>query len=296
MVDQDWQKNLDEATLLAELARVCWAEADYDKANSYLVQSLRILESQFGTEHIPLVRVLHSLGLLARIRIRYDEAETYYLRALGISQKMLGAESPATATRLNYLAGLYNAQGDFARAEQLLLQSLSVYTKTTRAKRALALVLMALTLVCKRQEKNAEAEIYREQMKQVHQQLEGGKDDLKTALSKLADFFYSQNRLDDADLVFRYGLILGEEQEFPHHPFVAESLQGLARLYADYDAFDESVLLYQRAIICFEKLYGSQSSRLGSLMKECAAVLKRQNKPEEVEKLEKRISLLIADA
>ena len=277
MTEEQWQTKIDEATVLSELARTCWASADYAKAQEYLLKALAILEAEFGQEHIPLVRVLHSLGLLARVRVNYQDSEKYYLRAYNICEKLLGAEALGTATRMNYLAGLYNAQAEYAKAESLLKRSLEIYrSKLGAVNQHVALILMALAILSKRQEKNAEADSYRQEMKAVQSQLEK-KDDVKVALSKLADFFYAQGRLDDADLVFRYGLILGEEQEFPQHPFVAESLLGLARLYADYEAWKESADLYQRAIACWEKLSGPNCDEVQCALKERAGVLKQLN-------------------
>ncbi len=276
MDNEKWQDSLDKATVLSELARTYWAEGDYEKAQDNLLQSLGILETEFGPDHIPLVRVLHSLGLLARVRIKYDDSERYYKRALKICETLLGPEAQGTAIRLNYLAGLYNAQGDFENAELLVKRSLAISRKNLGSENQLiSLLLMAMAILCKRQGKEAEAQEYRSEMKHIHQILDRSSDDVKTALSKLADFFYSQNRLDDADLVFRYGLILGEEQEFPQHPFVAESLLGLARLYGDYEAWNESAALYRRAIICWEKLKGPNSAEVQMAINECTAVLKQ---------------------
>ncbi|MBX9690589.1 MAG: tetratricopeptide repeat protein [Candidatus Obscuribacterales bacterium] len=289
MTNELWQDKIDQATVLSELARSCWARGEYEKAHEHLLESLKILEAQFGAHHIPLVRVLHSLGLLARVRGKYEESEHYYSRALTICQVLLGPSALGTATRMNYLAGLYNAQCQYEKAEALLLKSLSIYkSQLGQTNKAVALMLMALTILSKRQGKDAQANEYRQEMKLLHSKLELENDDVKTALSKLADFFYSQGRLDDADLVFRYGIILGEEQEFPQDPFVAESLLGLARLYSDYEAFEESAALYKRAMEAWQKLKGESSPESIAAMKECAVVMKQMNKHDEAARLEKK--------
>lgn len=292
MGNQVWQDKLDKATVLSELARNCWATRDYARAQTYLLEALAILESQFGQEHVPLVRVLHSLGLLARVRVQYEESEKYYKRALQICEKILGPQELATATRLNYLAGLYNAQGEFEKAEELLLRSLQIYrSKLGDKSQQAALLLMALAILCKRQSKEEDAFKYRQEMLEIHIELDKRKhSDVKVALSKLADFYFSRDELDEADLVFRYGLILGEEQEFPHHPFVAESLLGLARLYADYQAWNESIDLYKRAMASWEKLSGVESSEVQSAARECAQILKRIDRSDEADRILQRVT------
>ncbi len=289
MGNRVWQDKIDQATVLTELARTCWARSEYDKARDYLLKALTILEEQFGTTHIPLVRVLHSLGLLAGIRHNFEESEKFYKRALNICDTLLGPTEIATATRINYLAGLYNAQAKYEKAERLLIRSLRIYEeKLGLFNQPVALMLMALAIISKKQGKDTQAQAYREEMKLVHQKLEKGSGDLRMALSKLADFYYAQGRLDDADLVFRHGLILAEEQEFPQHSFVAESLLGLARLYADYEDWETSSSLYKRSIRSWEKIGSCGSVELIASLKESAAVLRRIDKHEEAEKLEER--------
>lgn len=289
MVENNYsQDKLDKANVFAELARRAWAGRDYAKAQEYYLLSLKLLESEFGSDQLALVPVLHDLGLLSRVRVRYDESEKYYIRALKICELKLGPEALGTATRLNYLAGLYNAQAEFQSAELLLLRSLSIYkAQLGEVNQQVALILMALAILAKRQLKEADAKAYREQMHKINAELMRI-DDVKVALSKLADFFYTQGRLDDADLVFRYGLILGEEQEFPQHPFVAESLLGLARLYADYEAWPESISLYERSIDAWDKLSVGEGSELKAALLEYAALLRKLKRTTEADLLDKR--------
>jgi CHAT domain-containing protein len=49
-----------------------------------------------------------------------------YLRALKISEASLGEDHPSVATTLNNLAGLYEAKGEYDRAEPLYLRSLKI--------------------------------------------------------------------------------------------------------------------------------------------------------------------------
>lgn len=282
------QSKLEKASAFSEYGRRCWTSRDYAKAHDFFLQALKLLEDELGTEQLTLVPVLHDLGMLSRVRVRYDEAEKYYSRALRICEKILGVDALGTATRLNYLAGLHNAQADFNQAESLLLRSLRIYeSKLGDVNQQVALILMALAILAKRQNKEADARVFREKMHDVNAQMMRA-DDVKVALSKLADFFYSQDRLDDAELVFRYGLILGEEQEFPQHPFVAESLLGLARLYADYEAWPESIALYERAVACWDKLSDGRGEELSASLLEYASLMRKLNRKDEAAALEKR--------
>ncbi|MBA2503919.1 MAG: CHAT domain-containing protein, partial [Pyrinomonadaceae bacterium] len=52
-----------------------------------------------------------------------------YQRSLAIREKALGAQHPDVAVSLNNLAGLYEAKGDYARAEPLHLRALTIWEK-----------------------------------------------------------------------------------------------------------------------------------------------------------------------
>src|SRR4051794_11816000 len=52
-------------------------------------------------------------------KARYAEAERHYLKALELAPKVFGEEHPNPAAIINNLAGLYWAQGQYAKAEPL---------------------------------------------------------------------------------------------------------------------------------------------------------------------------------
>ncbi len=265
---------------LMALAKQSWAQSDYASAQKQLNQARLLIEGEPPADALLLLQILRSLGLLARVKVNYEESESYYLQALDLAEKFEGSDSLSSASCLNYLAGLHNARAEYGNAETLLLRSLAIYkSRLGTDSEPAALILMALAILNRRLKNFERAEFYRNEMKAVHLELDKrSADNVKLALSKLADFFYSQDRLDESDLVFRYGLLLGEENEFPQDPFVAESLLGLARLYTDYEAFEPALDFYGRAISSFEKLGAANSDSLLAAVRESAILLRRLNK------------------
>ncbi len=57
------------------------------------------------------------------------QAEPLYKRSLAIWEKALGPEHPHVAASLGNLAGLYQAQGKYAKAEPLYKRSLAIDEK-----------------------------------------------------------------------------------------------------------------------------------------------------------------------
>jgi len=296
MTNKLWQDKIDEATVLTELARTCWSEADFDKAHDYLLKALLVLETHFGTTQISLLRILHILGLLAKVQDHTDETERHYKRALNICDTLVGQTEIETATQVKYLADLYVSLGLYDKVEPLLLRSLRIYeTKLGPYTAPHALNLMELAVLNKRQGKIEKAQKFRDEMNFALQKLEEGKEakDVRISLGKLADFFYLQDRLDDANLVFRYALLNAEEQEFPQHTFMAESLLGLARLYAESSNCTEAAGLYHRAIDCWTRIHSSESPEMLAIcLSECAEILHRIDKHDEAGKLEQRLASL----
>ena len=62
-------------------------------------------------------------GTIAQELGHYKEAQPYFEQALAIRKKALGPDHPDVAQSLNNLAVLYDAQGQYAKAEPLYLRS-----------------------------------------------------------------------------------------------------------------------------------------------------------------------------
>jgi tetratricopeptide (TPR) repeat protein len=208
----------------------------------------------------------------------------------------VGQSELETAAQVKYLADLYVGLALYDKVEPLLLRSLRIYEmKLGPFTAPHALNLMELAVLYKRQGKTEKAQKFRDEMIIALQKLEEGKEakDSRIALGKLADFFFLQDRLDEADLVFRYALLNSEEQEFPKHTFMAESLLGLARLFAESANWTESAGQYHRAIDCWTRIHTAEAPEmLATCLSECAEVLHRVDKHDEADLLEQRLASL----
>ena len=109
------------------------------------------------------------------------------------SEKALGPEHPDTATSLNNLAGLYDAMGDYAKAEPLYRRALAIREKALGPEHP----------------------------------------DTATSLNNLAGLYNSMGDYAKAEPLYRRALAIREKALGPEHPDTATSLNNLALLNID---------------------------------------------------------------
>lgn len=275
-----------------ELAKLFCAQQKYDEAESLYSRALTIEEQTLGPDHPGLIPSLSRLGIVYRIQEKFDAAEPLYVRALELAQKHYGTDDLRTAQRLNYLAGLANGRRDFARAETLIRQSLTIYDKRLGSEhRTVGLAYLSLALVKQRLGDVKQADQFYDRFIYITRKTSEASDQVL----HLAEIFYKQGRFDDAELLFRYCLLLGEEEIWPDHPFVASALNGLARWHAAQGQYDLAAPLYERVLKITENIVGEKHSSLEPILKNYAVSLYHCERSEEAVKMEKRAQEIRAE-
>ncbi|MFC1792599.1 tetratricopeptide repeat protein [Planctomycetota bacterium] len=122
--DKDVQFYNDMGRCMHELALLCLAQGDYNKAQELFEQGI-----EFGAGNLPgkdhPVTLRHVDGL-ATIRIkqkRYEDAETLLERALAGQELKLGENHPDTIKTIHDLGIIYREQGQYDKAENLLIEA-----------------------------------------------------------------------------------------------------------------------------------------------------------------------------
>lgn len=267
-----------------ELARLFCAQQKYEEAESLYSRALTIEEQALGENHPGLIASLSRLGIVYRIQEKFEAAEPLYTRALELAQKHYGPDDLRTAQRLNYLAGLANGQRDYARAETLIRQSLHIYEKRLGSEhRTVGLAYLSLALVKQRTGDVKQADQFFDRFIYITR-----KSETADQVLPMAEIFYKQGRFDDAELLFRHCLLLGEEEIWPDHPFVASALNKLAHWHAAQGQYDLAVPLYARILKITENIVGEKHSSLQAILKDYAVALYHCDRSEEAVKLEKR--------
>ncbi len=149
---------------------------------------------------------------------KYDAALPLAERALAINEKALGAGHPDTAEPLNNLALLYQAKGDYAKAEAFLIRALAINEKALGAEHP----------------------------------------DTATSLNNLAALYNAKGDYAKAEPLYVRALAIREKALGPEHPSTSQSLSNLALLYQSKGELAKAEPLYLRALAIREKALGAE--------------------------------------
>ncbi|MCK6693047.1 MAG: tetratricopeptide repeat protein, partial [Thermoanaerobaculia bacterium] len=138
------------AQFLWQLKRLAWVyktDAQFEKADSVLIEIISNIEKQHKTESRIYCMALRDLGLVRSNQGNFREAETYLLQAAESLKKKLEGKSitprqfgsgweegnhPDYAECLNSLGIFYNTLGQFQKAEQCYFTALDIHREIHR--------------------------------------------------------------------------------------------------------------------------------------------------------------------
>ncbi len=111
-------------TIIGNLGCVYTRQRKFDKAEEFLLRSLKIDEINLPATHPNRAVALNNLGTLYRKWCKFELSENYYQRALNIFEQIFGPDHQEVATILDKLAETYQLWGKTEEA----------YTARARAK------------------------------------------------------------------------------------------------------------------------------------------------------------------
>lgn len=94
---------------------------DFDRAEVYFKEALRIQTKTLGPEHKDTIRTINLMGFLYQVKGDFNQAEAHYKQALALRTKVLGPDHPETADSQIFLGFLYLNMGRYPEAKQLAL-------------------------------------------------------------------------------------------------------------------------------------------------------------------------------
>ncbi|MFO0877714.1 MAG: CHAT domain-containing tetratricopeptide repeat protein [Gemmataceae bacterium] len=205
------------------------------------------------------------------------EATRVAVQVLEIREKLYPASRyprghRSLALSLSNLAGLYQARGEYGKAESLFRRALEMREKLYPTSEypsghpSLGLSLNHLAgLYQKRGEYGKAEPLFRRALEMREKlypisQYPSGHPDLAISLNNLAALYQAQVGFTKAEPLFRQALEMEEKlypaSEYPSgHPNLAMSLNHLALLYQTRGEYEKAELLYRRALEMTEKLY-----------------------------------------
>ena len=247
-----------------------------DEAEPLFRRSFEGREKALGAEHEDTQESMFSLGDLLSCQGNLDEAEVLCRRCLEVRESVLGGdEGDNTLVLINNLASVLDKQGKFHEAELLLKRALEGREKV--------LTQQALSFDLK-------TEVGMEH------------ENLLTMKENLGYLLQEQERLDEAEPVFRHVLkvrekVLGDEHEYTlisklsrlsfvlHH--LADLLQDLGKVEKIVQKrtilLDEAEVLRRRELDGSEKVEGAEHPNTLHILNNLGMLLKAQGKLDEAE-------------
>lgn len=220
------------------------ASAKYNDAKALIDQNILVAQREL-TDNDPLL--LEAMKLSA---VRFEaageltQAENLFRDLLGRRESTLGVDHPKTCRAMANLASVYQSQGRFNDALQLLQASHAGMMQTdsdwpTRLNIAASLA----ALHSARKEKDIAAKIYEETIPHAERVL--GSDHVQTLTAKhgLAVVRFSQHRLAEAELLLEEVFEGQRRQLGEEHPGTLTTMHNLAMLRQSQGRFSEAEVL-----------------------------------------------------
>jgi tetratricopeptide (TPR) repeat protein len=230
---QRYQDFSEFETVLLLLANVLHDQGRFEEAEILYKESKELFESLYGAEHQKVAQCLIDLGELERERGRFEPAEFLFIKAKKMLEKHHGGmQSKSYIEVLNNLGLLYHELDKYEDAANNFREALNAMRNSVNDDRLEA-----------------------------------------TVNNNFGRLLYKKESPDyvGAESLIR-GALLIREQFGPSHPDIAISLRDLSDLYLSLGRFDEAKAYLKRALEIREKIYGSESARLITILQSLAAV------------------------
>jgi len=278
------------ASVLNDLAWLCYYQASYEQAEPLLIRALTIREQALGPEHPETASTLNNLAWLYSQQSEYAQAEPLFQRALVIREQALGTRHPETAATVNGLGMLYVFQGKNEQAEPLLQRALAIREQMLEPSDPdVAEGLNNLAMAYFYQGKYEQTEPLFQRALNIREHMLGPEHpDVAQSLDNLATLYRYQGKYAQAEPLQQRAFTIYEQALGPEHPDTAIALHNLAQLYQSQGRFEQAESLYQRALPLFERVLGLEHLRVVRSLHSLAQLYAVQGKYEQAEPLFER--------
>ena len=237
-------------------------------------------------------------GKALQIMADYVGAAKAYERALELAPGVFGPEDINTAAILNNLAILYEAMGQYAKAEPLYQRSLKIRESKLGPDHP---------DVAAEPEQPGESVRGHGPIRQGGTALPAEPQDPRgpssgriiptwpTSLNNLANLYKDMGQYAKAEPLYQRSLKIRESKLGPDHPDVATSLNNLAALYADMGQYAKAEPLYQRSLKISESKLGPDHPDVATSLNNLASLYKDMGQYAKAEPLYQR-SLKISES
>ena len=240
--------------------------ANYPKALSYFLRTLRLSLIQFGEKNERTARAYNNIGFSYHSQGNFSYAMEYYQKALEIRIKVFGEEHPNVALSYNNIASIYDSHRDYAHAMEYLQKALDIKIKTLGERHPD----VATTY-------NNIGSLYSSQGDLVHamEYLQKALDiriktfgyvhpDVATTYNNIGGVFDLQGEYAYAIEYFQKALDIWIKVYGEEHPDVAISYNNIGGVYDSLGELSRAMNYYQNALDIRRKVFGEEHPDVAS--------------------------------
>ncbi len=249
----------DVADTLYYLALLFFQKNDHTRAESLYSRSLRVFEKTFGRDHPDVARSLMALVNLYELQQYYKQAVSYLERILGIYEKTLVPAHENIINTLVRLAQMYDAQGIENTAIKYLKRAIALQKQSEADELEVIPYLQLLATIYINNEWYPKAEELYKQIVMIseralvpHEQL------IIDARIHLAECYMEQEKYALAEQHYKVALQRREALSGLNHPDTIDIIHNLAIVYRRLNKYDQAVIFFQRLLLAYEALEGSE--------------------------------------
>ena len=243
---------------LQSLGFLAYNEGDLDEAERLIGDALEIrerLEGQEAAFRAP--ELIYMLGRISQGKGDTKRAEELFRRCLEASRRTFGDDHIFVAHSLTALADTHNAKREFAKAEELLREALSLLGEDDHAVRSYTLASLAFMLHDKRDYDGAE-EAYVAILEDHRSRFGEENSHTAVALNNLATLHVDQGRNDEAEALLRDALWIFAEHD-PDHATHITARRNLAKALKNLGRHEEAVPFAKEAVLQASIRFGTSS-------------------------------------
>jgi tetratricopeptide (TPR) repeat protein len=288
-----------EATLASDVAArrgtVAIMRGDYPGAAAAFEDALSVLEREVGPDDVRLAQLHRELANALGMLARFDDADRHFARALELA-RTLGERHPVTASILAQKADLAMKRGDFAGAEAMLMEALTIVRETYGNDAAqVATPLTGLGIAARALGRNAEA---LERLAEAEAIYADDDTPLRRtnrayALGAAADVLSTMGRIDEGAAKAEQALALLRTALPPKHPHVAAAIHNLAMARMRQGRGDDAVRLFQESRDLLMQILGPEHPTIAIALGSWGAALNDLGRhAEAIEVLQRQLALI----
>lgn len=249
--DQD--KKIVTADSIIKVAMQFVDDNEYEKAISFIHNSIEMLKSCYGDRHPDVVDRMNYLGSIYFKNGMYAEAESLFVKVLEIREEILSPDNYGISEVLINLGLVYNTQGNYDKAEQSYKRAILIDEKVFGF----------------------------------------NNPEVATDYNNLAELYLEQGRFEESETLFVKAINIMENALGKMHPNVAVSINNLAVLYLTMGSYEKVEPLYIRSLNILEHAYGQDDPNVGIILMNLGGLYYRLGQYNEAEfQLKRALAIL----